>query len=69
MSKRINALTVQPGSRVRPGRASWHGIKFGAVCRVIEVYGDGDILVSGPTLNGFNKLNQVVDGTNCKVAK
>lgn len=61
--------TFQPGQQVRVGRCDWHGIKFGAVCRVIEDCGDGDLLVAGPVNNpGWDKT-QYVDGNNCRLAK
>lgn len=66
MSKRKQFV---PGQLVRVGRDEWHGIKFGAVCRVIRDCGDGDIEVTGPTAYDFDQSSQYVDGANCKLAK
>lgn len=57
------------GQLVRVGRDYFHGIKFGAVCRVLRVYGDGDIEVAGPTTADFVQHSQNVDGNNCRLAK
>lgn len=45
MSKKTK---IVPGMQVRVARAYYHGIKFGAVCRVIEDHLDGDVSVIGP---------------------
>lgn len=45
MAKQVK---IVPGMQVRVARASYHGIKFGAVCRVVEDHFDGDVTVIGP---------------------
>lgn len=59
------------GQLVRVGRDYFHGIKFGAVCRVLRVYGDGDIEVAGPVIEGqcWDVRGQNVDGSKCRHAK
>lgn len=61
----------QPGQLVRVGRSYWHGIPFGHVCRVVEVCGDGDLLVQGTAelLPSFGGPTQYVDGASCRIAK
>lgn len=61
---------IEPGMQVRVGRAHYHGIKFGAVCRVLRVYGDGDCDVSGPVMpNDDWSLFQNVAQSLCKPIK
>lgn len=45
MSKKTK---IVPGMQVRVARAYYHGLKFGAVCRVVEDHLDGDVSVIGP---------------------
>lgn len=68
MAKR-KAVKIQPGMQVRVGRDSYHGIKFGAVCRVIEVFSDGDCEVSGPTHDDYYQTSQYVDQSLCSPIK
>lgn len=61
------------GDKVRVKRASYHGVKFGAVCEVVqtEFYGPGDdsFAVSGPIIDGWAQHRQVVGPEDVKPAK
>lgn len=64
--------THQPGDRVRVARAHWHGIKFGAVCRVVCIFDDGDMKVYGPIQWAREPVqlgNQIVCGNTSRKAK
>lgn len=60
---------IQPGMKVRVSRDESHGIKFGAVCRVTEVYEDGDCGVRGPLISDDWCTTQYVDQSLCKPLK
>lgn len=64
---------IVPGMQVRVGRASYHGLKFGAVCRVLEDHLDGDVTVLGPVQwpgeSYQGSLPQAVCKTLCKPVK
>lgn len=62
---------IEPGHLVRVGRAEHHGVRFGAVARVLEVEG-GDALVQGPIIAGEERwwsATQWVDLDKLKLAK
>lgn len=65
--------THKPGDRVRVARAEWHGIKFGAVCRVVRIFDDGDMEVFGPVQWASGEFvhlsNQIVCGNTARKAK
>lgn len=65
--------THKPGDRVRVARAHWHGIKFGAVCRVVHIFDDGDMEVTGPIQWRGDRAvqlgNQIVCGNTARKAK
>lgn len=76
MSRKVDPLLVRPGDRVRVGREGntdgpYHGVKFGAVCTVVEVdLPDGALLVTGPIVDAREwGTHQWVDISSCKVAK
>lgn len=57
------------GSKVRVCRDNYHGIKFGAVCTVVDdTLCLGDVMVSGPTGPGWNDT-QYIDPNHLKLAK
>lgn len=68
---------IEPGMQVRVGRAHYHGIKFGAVCRVVADHLDGDVSVIGPVqwpggrVGGcdVHMLRQAVCKSLCKPVK
>lgn len=62
--------TIEPGKLVRVSRADYHGIRFGAVCRVLEVE-SGDALVQGPLASEVEGWapRQWVDLEHMKLAK
>lgn len=60
---------IEPGMQVRVGRAHYHGIKFGAVCRVVQVFSDGDCEVSGPTHSDWAQSSQSLCQSLCKPVK
>ena len=67
MSKKQSDFPV--GVKVRVGRDSCHGIKFGGVCTVVDNTDFlGDVLVKGPVSPDWDS-EQYVDPTNLKLAK
>lgn len=60
---------IKVGMLVRVGRDDYHGVRFGAVCRVKEVYDDGDCEVYGPIMPGWDSRGQSVAQSLCKPAK
>lgn len=68
MAKR-KAVKIQPGMQVRVGRNEHHGIKFGAICRVLEIYPDGDCKVDGPLISDDWCTYQYVDQSLCSPIK
>lgn len=60
---------IVPGMTVRVARSEYHGIKFGALCRVLEVYADGDCKVVGPLMDDSWTPTQYVDQSKCKPVK
>lgn len=60
---------IKVGMLVRVGRDNYHGIRFGGVCRVTEVFDDGDCYVDGPTMPGWDQRGQAVAQSLCKPAK
>lgn len=78
MSRKVDLKTVKYGDRVRVGRESdsngraLHGIKFGAVCTVVQTEGE-DLRVVGPLAPDESdypwSATQWVSAAVCKVAK
>lgn len=70
MTKQVK---IEPGMQVRVARASYHGIKFGAVCRVVSDHLDGDVTVMGPVQwpggDHLGTLQQAVCKSLCKPIK
>lgn len=57
------------GDLVRVGRAYWHYVPFGTVCRVTRLFSDGDMIVAAPHHLPDGHAEQIVDGNNCRLAK
>lgn len=65
----MSKKAIQPGQLVRASRAVYHGVRFGAVGRVLEVE-SGDALVQAPIIAGEGwSRTQWVDLTDLKLAK
>lgn len=65
---------VKVGDKVRVSRAEnegWsHGIKFGAVCTVVELLPEeGEVLVLGPLIDDSWNRQQIVSDQSIKLAK
>ena len=57
-------MSIEVGAKVRVKRADYHGIKFGAVCRVISIaHWNDDVVVEGPVVSGYfrNQPDPVID--------
>ena len=67
-------MSIKEGSKVRVSRKGgmgWeHGVKFGAVCTVVEVLrGTGEYLVVGPLVDDSWNRQQYVTMESIKLAK